>query len=47
MEQIFFDEFVGIQADDCIAIDFSGDMDKPNKWQDKDGNWHVGVIENE
>ena len=31
-------------TDDCVAIDFSTDIDKPNKWQSKDGQWHMGII---
>lgn len=29
-----------IDYDEVIAIDFSEDIDKPSKYQTKDGNWH-------
>lgn len=31
-------------TDDCVAIEFSADVNEPNKWQSKDGEWHTGKI---
>ena len=31
-------------TDDCVAIEFSADINEPNKWQSKDGEWHTGKI---
>lgn len=33
-----------ITSDEVQAVEFSFDIDKPSKWQDKDGNWHEGII---
>lgn len=29
---------------DCVAIEFSTDINEPNRWQSKDGEWHTGKI---
>lgn len=31
-------------TDDCVAIEFSTDVNEPTKWQSKDGKWHAGKI---
>ena len=28
-------------SEDVIALDFSADIDEPNKYQTKDGKWHI------
>lgn len=31
-------------TDECVALDFSADVDEPSKWQDTSGQWHIGRI---
>lgn len=33
-----------ITFDEVEALEFSADIDTPGKWQDKDGEWHEGMI---
>lgn len=35
---------IEITPDDVYALDFSTDIDEPNKWKDKDGIWYKGQI---
>lgn len=35
-------------ANSCVALEFSADINEPGKWQDKNGEWHIGrITENE
>ena len=34
-------------ADDVIALEFSEDIDTPNRYQTSDGEWHTGRIPTE
>lgn len=36
-----------IDPGEVIAINFSKDIDKPSKYQTKDGKWHEGRIKND
>lgn len=37
-------EVIKEPTDDCVAIEFSADINEPNRWQSKDGEWHTGKI---
>ena len=33
-----------MKVEDVIALEFSTDIDEPNKFQTSDGEWHTGII---
>lgn len=33
-------------ADEVITLEFSGDIDKPGRYQTADGEWHEGLCPN-